>query len=93
MLRFGSAIEGFDPFIHPWKIDCLHEWYCGLFLPGIHEHHDLEEKIFFPEYKKLGAKMPEKLAKDHVHLMAELKSVGDQLNAMKESGLSCLFPP
>jgi len=75
MIRFESTLEHFNPHTNPWKIACLHKYYVEFFYPFIHEHHDVEEKMLFPYYKKLGADFPSKMAEDHVGLMAKLDHI------------------
>ncbi len=53
-IRGTNALKTFDLVAHPWKIHCFYEWYAKFFLPSVKEHHDIEEKIFFPFYLKLG---------------------------------------
>mmetsp|Transcript_35722 Transcript_35722/g.77077 ORF Transcript_35722/g.77077 Transcript_35722/m.77077 type:complete len:239 (-) Transcript_35722:41-757(-) len=84
MLRLTSAVENFNPHEHAWKVSALREWYSLLFLPGVHEHHDIEEKIFFPFYATLGATLPPRLASDHTVLMKMLADVQLKLVSMQE---------
>lgn len=88
MFRLVTAASRFDPWIHPWKAHCMHQWVTEFFVPIVHEHHDIEEQIMFPCYRDQGAAFPDKQAADHVTLMAmlaELEGLAQQTLNLVES--------
>lgn len=50
----NALVENFDVATHPWKAIYFREWYEKFLLPVVMDHHDIEERIFFPFYQKLG---------------------------------------
>lgn len=74
-IRGENAFKSFDLLTHPWKIHCFNEWYQKFFLPTIKEHHDLEEKIFFPFFLKLGSVTPHKQSEDHKEILIRVSSI------------------
>ena len=81
-IRGNNALKSFDLAKHPWKIHCFHKWYSEYFLPGLHEHHDIEEKIFFPFYSKLGCPTPNLQCDDHKSIMKQLEDIKERASAL-----------
>lgn len=75
-----NAVRHFDIKQHPWKAHCFGKWFNTFFFPAVHEHHHLEEDIFFPFYQKLGADVPPKPAADHVTIIRDLDAIKTKLN-------------
>ena len=59
MLTFSRLLPYLNFEVHPWKAHFVKEWLLKFFIPAIHEHHDLEEHLVFPEYAKLGVVVPD----------------------------------
>ncbi|CAJ1945200.1 unnamed protein product [Cylindrotheca closterium] len=61
-----------------WQVVYFCEWYLDVFAPFCHEHHDVEEKIYFP-WLQTRADIPKKeLSKEHeeiVEILDELTSI------------------
>lgn len=81
-MRANKALQSMDLAKHPWKIHCFNKWYTEYFLPAIHEHHDIEEKIFFPFYSKLGCPTPNLQCDDHKAILTQLEDVKDRSVAL-----------
>lgn len=80
--RANNALKNFDLVKHPWKIHCFNKWYSDFFFPAIHEHHDIEEKIFFPFYSKLGCPTPNLQCDDHKSILKQLEDVKERSSAL-----------
>ena len=72
-----KALDNYDPINYPWKAYCMNDWFRLFIMPMIHDHHDIEEKIFFPFYVKLGAQFPEKQTTDHHTLIQKMDHIRD----------------
>jgi len=59
MLTFTRLLPYLNFDVHPWKAHFVKEWLVKFFIPAVHEHHDLEEHLVFPEYTKLGVVVPD----------------------------------
>ena len=59
MLTFTRLLPYLNFDVHPWKAHYVKEWLVKFFIPAVHEHHDLEEHLVFPEYTKLGVIVPD----------------------------------
>ena len=59
MLTFSRLLPYLNFEVQPWKAHFVNEWLTKFFIPAVHEHHDLEEHLFFPEYTKLGVIVPD----------------------------------
>lgn len=59
---------------------CFAKWFHTFYRPVVLEHHHLEEEIFFPFYKALGAELPPKPTADHAVLIKDLEDIGSKLN-------------
>lgn len=60
-----------------WKVTLFAEWYCDYFYDTVEEHHDAEEKIYFPWIKE-KAEYPEKeFSKSHEELVAAMTIIKD----------------
>jgi len=81
-MRASKAVESFDLVKCPWKIHCFNKWYTDFFLPAVHEHHDIEEKIFFPFYSKLGCPTPNLQCEDHKMIISHLEDIRDRSAAL-----------
>jgi hemerythrin-like domain-containing protein len=77
--RTSLALAFYNPEVNPWKLDRLRTWFEKCYVPMIHEHHDAEEKIFFPSYQKLGVTDFDNQTRDHVELMQLLDQVQKSL--------------
>ena len=73
--RTTRALAFYDPERQPWKIKRLQTWIEEVYIPIIHEHHDFEEKIYFPFFRKLGAQGFDSQVDDHAQLMQKLEHV------------------
>lgn len=70
------VLKNFDPWVHPWKAFCFHEWFQKYLLVVIHTHHNGEEEVVFPFYLNLGnPPAPPKQCADHVVLMKGLNDI------------------
>ena len=70
------VLKNFDPWVHPWKAFCFHEWFQKYLLVVIHTHHNSEEEVVFPFYLNLGnPPAPPKQSADHVVLMKGLNDI------------------
>jgi hypothetical protein len=79
--RTARVLAFYNPEKHPWKAKRLQTWFQEIYIPIIHEHHDAEEKIFFPFFKALGAPTFDSQVKDHVELMSRLEDVRKSLSS------------
>jgi hypothetical protein len=79
--RTSRALAFYNPEINPWKTKHLQTWFQDVYIPIIHEHHDAEERIFFPFFKALGAPAFDSQVKDHVELMRRLEDVRTSLSS------------
>jgi len=69
-----------------WKVKRISHWYHTFFLPLLHHHHDIEEKIIFPRYKqKPGAVVPESLETDHASMLKKLNDISALLKKMEST--------
>ena len=57
----------------------LFKKYYEIFYQCVHHHHDIEEQMVFPwiQERMKGEKLPERLASDHVTLMALMEDIKD----------------
>lgn len=62
MERGKLALDKVNLHEHPWKAKHLAHWLGKFWIPIVQEHHDSEEVIIIPYYKKLGVDIP-----DHVN--------------------------
>jgi hypothetical protein len=69
----------------PWKLVNFFHWYKVRFVRIVHEHHDAEEKIFFPVLKK-RVTIPDKTAADHKTLMKLLDDISQIAKDFKADG-------
>ena len=53
---------------YPWKANILKIWYVEFFYPYIHNHHDIEEKIYLPWLVSKQDQIPERISHDHITL-------------------------
>jgi iron-sulfur cluster repair protein YtfE (RIC family) len=76
IIRLWRAVspENFKP-VEPWKVDNWFKYYTEYFYTGVHQHHDLEEKIYVPWIKSKVSYIPEKLSDDHKQLMSLLDKI------------------
>lgn len=72
-----KALDNYDPIAYPWKAYCMNDWFRLFIIPTIHDHHDNEEKIFYPFYHFLGADMPLKQTDDHQTLTHKMEQIRD----------------
>jgi hypothetical protein len=79
--RTSRVLAFYNPEKHPWKIKRMQTWFQDIYIPIIHEHHDAEEKIFFPFFKALGAPAFDSQVKEHVELMSRLEDVRKSLSS------------
>jgi hypothetical protein len=73
--RTARALAFYDPERQHWKARRLRRWIEDVYVPMIHEHHDFEERIFFPYFRKLGAQGFDIQVHDHMKLMQKLEEV------------------
>ena len=73
--RTTRVLAFYDPVNQPWKARRFQTWIEEIYIPLIHEHHDIEETIFFPFFRKLGAQGFDAQVEDHVVLMQKLEEV------------------
>lgn len=73
-----------------WKATLFAKWYCEFFFVSIHEHHDAEEKIYFP-FIKTKTEYPEKeFSKDHKSLMVAMDEMLKACETIcKKGGKGC----
>jgi hemerythrin-like domain-containing protein len=58
-----------------WKITLFSQWFIDYFYESVHEHHDAEEKIYFP-WMKTKTTIPEKeFSGSHVELMSAMDGI------------------
>lgn len=57
-----------------WKLANFFIWFREYHYPNVHHHHDAEELIYFPWMRSRVA-LPEKLAKDHDFLIAQMDKI------------------
>jgi len=74
-----------------WKLANFYTWYREYHYPNIHHHHDAEEHIYFP-WMRSRCVLPEKLAKDHEFLVAQMDEIdglytADELDAAATGAL------
>ena len=73
-----------------WKITLFSKWFVDYFYESVHEHHDAEEKIYFP-WMKTKTTIPEKeFSGSHAALMSamdDIKKVCNQI--MNKQGKGC----
>lgn len=73
------------PNFHPnkpglrWQQECLGDWLKNNLYLVIFYHHEIEENLFIPELRKLGAKLGEKAEAEHADLIPRLKDVTHRL--------------
>lgn len=82
MIRGLQAADCFDPAVHPWKAYCFNEWLNKFFIPTVQDHHDIEEKIFFPFYLELGVPTPPKQSADHKVILEKIRSLLELSNTI-----------
>eukprot|EP00563_Minutocellus_polymorphus_P018128 CAMPEP_0197726070 /NCGR_PEP_ID=MMETSP1434-20131217/13382_1 /TAXON_ID=265543 /ORGANISM="Minutocellus polymorphus, Strain CCMP3303" /LENGTH=300 /DNA_ID=CAMNT_0043311883 /DNA_START=31 /DNA_END=933 /DNA_ORIENTATION=+ len=58
-----------------WKATLFAEWYCDYFFDTVEEHHDAEEKIYFPWIKEKAAYPEKEFSKSHEELFATLTTI------------------
>jgi hypothetical protein len=73
--RTARALAFYDPERHPWKAKRLQSWLDKAYIPFIQEHHDNEEKIFFPFFHKLGARGFDSQSDEHSQLLLSLRDL------------------
>lgn len=73
-----------------WKVTLFAEWYCDFFFDSVEEHHDAEEKIYFPWIKE-RAEYPEKeFSKSHEELMAAMMAIKETCEEiLSKKGKDC----
>jgi len=73
-----------------WQVVYFCEWYLDVFAPFCHEHHDVEEEIYFP-WLQTRAKIPEKeLSKEHEELVEMLDGLASVCNkVISKFGYGC----
>ena len=73
-----------------WKATLFAKWYCEFLFVSIHEHHDAEEKIYFP-FIKTKTEYPEKeFSKDHKSLMVAMDEMLKACETIcKKGGKGC----
>jgi len=73
-----------------WKLTLFSKWYSEYFYESVHEHHDAEEKVYFP-WMMTKATIPDKeFGKSHEELMsvnAEIKKCCAEI--IKKGGKGC----
>ena len=58
-----------------WKITLFSQWFVDYFYESVHEHHDAEEKIYFP-WMKTKTAIPEKeFSGSHAELMSAMDGI------------------
>ncbi|KAL7524257.1 hypothetical protein ACHAXR_001858, partial [Thalassiosira sp. AJA248-18] len=69
-----------------WKATLFAKWYCDYFFVAVEEHHDAEEKIYFP-WIKSKAEYPEKeFSKGHHDLMAAMRDMKEACTTICQKG-------
>lgn len=77
-IRAMSAIECLDIDRNPWKARSFAIWFRDFYIQCIKDHHDNEENIMFPFYRKLMASnIPQNQIDDHEKLTTLLSSILD----------------
>jgi len=84
-----AAMKVDTPDSEGWRLANFATWYVDVFYNAIHAHHDAEEEIYFP-WINTRAKLPEKLATDHVGLMKLMDEIQGACKKMIEKkGKGC----
>lgn len=79
-LRRGKiAVENIKFGEQPWKIKYLHKWLVEFLLPIIHDHHDAEDRLLYPDFKQCGVTVPENIDRGHDQLVIYLNQI-EKLN-------------
>ena len=94
MLTFTRLLPYLNFDVHPWKAHYVKEWLVKFFIPAVHEHHDLEEHLVFPEYTKLGVIVPDYMVR-RTHDLSCLHHFlnPNHSNALPYSAFTRLFEP
>lgn len=72
-----------------WRFTFFAEYVCDYFYEFVHEHHDNEEKIYFP-WISTKAKIPEKYSKSHEDLVSLLDKMKETCEViLTKKGISC----
>jgi hemerythrin superfamily protein len=73
-----------------WKITMFSSWFVDYFFVSVEEHHDAEEKIYFP-WIKSKTEYPEKVfSKSHEDLIAAMTVIKDACNEiLQKEGNGC----
>jgi len=89
MLKSIDKLASGDDF-QPWQAVYFCEWYVDNFVPGVYDHHDNEEEIYFP-WVATRAKLPEKLSKGHEELVMYMNEIRDMCETViaKEGSQDC----
>lgn len=75
----------------PWQAVYFCEWFVESFVPGVEDHHENEEAIYFP-WVASRATLPEKLSKGHeelIDMMNELSRVCETVIAKEGKPDEC----
>lgn len=62
-----------------WQQACLSDWLVNTFYPIIFYHHELEEEVYIPELRKMGAEIGDKVEHEHADILPRLKEVTHRL--------------
>jgi len=83
--------EDGDAVVLAKRIKVFYAWYSDIFYFYVHEHHDAEEKIYFPWLEERTEKLPQKLSLDHEELIEMMDAIKngqqtffDDAGALKE---------
>jgi hemerythrin-like domain-containing protein len=72
-----------------WRFTFLAEYVCDYLYENVHEHHDNEEKIYFP-WISTKAKIPEKYSKSHEDLVSLLDKLKETCEViLTKKGINC----
>jgi len=71
----AQACSPFDAVRYPWKVINFFKWFNGYYYPFLHHHHDIEEKIVMPYFKRKGYDCPEEIMDDHVPLLKGMDDI------------------
>lgn len=73
-----------------WKVTLFAKWFCDYFFISIEEHHEAEEKIYFPWLKTKTVYPEEKFNKDHEELVADMTVMKKACEAISQKkGKDC----
>jgi hypothetical protein len=92
LLRAEKALQCIDVVKYPWHAVNFQKWFNNYLVPSIHAHHDAEEEIVGPFYKKLGEEIEFGAQYTHVDLINDMQILDalavkllDTVNAGKDN--------